>query len=60
MDAKLLLGSERHEHAHDHVAAVAMDTKWLLGRAGESGATAVYSGQVWAECVRTPILALLT
>jgi len=36
-----------------------MDAKRLLGKAGESGAAAVYSGQVWAECVRTVILSLL-
>jgi len=32
-----LLGSERQEHAFGHAAAVAMDAKWLLGRAGKSG-----------------------
>jgi len=36
MDAKRLLGGERQEHVLSHAAAVAMDAKWLLGRADES------------------------
>jgi len=44
---KGLLGSERQEHVLGHAAAVAMDTKWLLGRAGES-VVAVSRGQIRA------------
>jgi len=39
--------------------AVAMDAKRLLSRAGESVAAAVYSGQVWAELLRTYSVPLL-